>query len=149
MNLIYTYSNTVSIPRQEIIKILEDDAFIIHHFNILDGIEYTTESRREIGTNFNIILHLNRKHYRFKSKIIRYAPSSIGIITYTKYGEVKSRLSLEDKNTATDVSIISEIDNNHLSTKFILKIMQPIVKIALDRSINNLFSKINHHNVSQ
>lgn len=138
MNHIYHYNKTVTHDRQAIIETLEDDSFIINHFNIIEDIEYLSKNKRKKGTQFRISLNLRDKIFKFKNEIIQYdTPSEYSIITFTKYGKIISHMNLEEEGKETKIDIMCEIDNNHLSTKLILKIMQPIVKVALDRSINN------------
>ena len=143
MHNIYYYHKTISSDKNDIFKSLADDALILEYFSLLKSIKYLTEHERTEGTLFQITLEIKNKLYRFKSKITCYKkPDKITIETYIKYGTVYSQLKLLDINGDTEVNIKSEIDNSSFMTKTILKIMQPFLKIALNRSINNFLNRI-------
>lgn len=149
MHQIYEFNQIIPIDRQQIVRVLEDDTFIINHFNMLDYIEYSTENRRTKGTKFKVSLQLRRKIFRFKSEIIDYnVPQYFSIITFTRHGNIRTELDLVDHHEGSQVKINSKIDNTQKSTQLILKIMHPILKMTLDRSINNFIGEIKKDSVS-
>ena len=142
MHTIYNYNRTIPAHKKDIFKSLKDDTLILNHFHLLNSIEYVSENKRSSGTIFKMFLKIRGKLYRFKSKIIAYdEPDNIKIETYTRYGIILSQLNLEGTAEGTTVCITSSMDSVNFMTKAILKIMQPILNIALNRSINNFLDQ--------
>lgn len=149
MHLIYELNQIIPIDRQKIMKALDNDTFITSHFNMLKKIEYLTEDKRAKGTKFKVSLQLKRKIFRFKSEINEYdAPESFSITTFTRHGNIITKLNLLDHHEGSHIQMNSVIDNTQKSTRIILKIMQPVIKITLDRSIYNFILEIQKDSVS-
>lgn len=143
MHNIYNYNRTISQDKKDIFNSLEDDDLILDNFSLLSGLEYLNQEKRVAGTQFLIHLNIKGKIYRFKSKINNYnEPESVAVETYTKYGTIYSQLALSETNDGTEVVIHSDIDNLNFMTKTVLVIMQPILKRALNRSIDNFLNRL-------
>lgn len=143
MHNIYNYNRTISTDKNDIFKAMEDDALILKSFSLLNSIEYHTAHQRNKGTLLQITLNIKGKLYRFKSKITDFnEPHEVTIETYTRYGIIFSQLKLIDISGDTMVNVKCEIDNSNFMTKTILKIMQPFLKVALNRSINKFLNSI-------
>lgn len=149
MHQIYEFNQIIPIDRQKIMNVLDKDTFIINHFNMLEKIEYLTDDKRTEGTKFKVSLHLKRKIFRFKSEITEYdAPRSFSITTFTRHGNIITKLNLVDHHEGSQIQVNSLINNTQKSARLILKIMQPIIKLGLDRSIHNFILEIQKDSVS-
>lgn len=143
---IYQNVHRVNATPDQIFTLLEDDFFIIQNFSLLDSITYDTHSRRNTGTKLIMKLTLAGKSYRLRNKIIRYeVPSTIIVESYVRKRTLMHQLVIISVNGRSDIQISSVLNNPSSRMKQTMRLLQPLISLALKRSIHQFIKKIEAH----
>lgn len=141
---IYNYQKeNVSATPEEVFEFIEDDANLREVFGIIEKIDYITSEKREEGAKFLTTLNVKGKTYRFRSEFTEYANNRRIIIrSRFSHGDVMTRFTVVPNNGGVDISMRSELRNAKAAAKVIAVAMTPVIKLIMNRGIDNLIDKI-------
>lgn len=140
---IYESTHTINTSREDVFKLLENDAFLIQQFKLLEDIHYSTTHHRKPGTKLRISVKILNKKYHLRNQITHYdEPHFIQMETKLKDAVIVHTLELLPDSKMSRVNINSTLTNPGDRVKSLIRPLLPLVNFALNRSVKSFLKKI-------